>query len=158
MRTIQFFEEQTSSLLNNNLPFYSLIKDIMLEITKDPILQKSLFHYMNIYNLIESLLNKYLKSSDEIIRMLKCILDDSKFLIKLEEADIPTKKYILSGVYKNILFDPENNNNIGKGSLYPVIFLSDLDSIFQKLFIIKLPDIYKDFFDEFIHLYEYINK
>ena len=154
INVIKFFESQTSDLLNSHLPFYTLIKNILLGISKDASLKKSIFHYMSIYNYLELLLNKYLKGTDEIIKTLKFILDDSEWIIKLNDSkNSSINKYFLSCAYKNNR-DIEKDINFN----YIIIFERDLDSIFQKLCITKIPDIYKYLFDDFVHYYENIKQ
>ena len=154
INVIKFFESQTSDLLNSHLPFYTLIKNILLGISKDASLKKSIFHYMSIYNYLELLLNKYLKGTDEIIKTLKFILDDSEWIIKLNDSkNLSINKYFLSCAYKNNR-DIEKDINFN----YLIIFERDLDSIFQKLCITKIPDIYKYLFDDFVHYYENIKQ
>ena len=60
---------------------------------------------------------------------------------------------MLSGSYKETSME-EINNSI----FYKPFFQNELDSMFQKSFIIKIPSVYNDIFNNFISLYTNIIK
>ena len=156
---VQFFEKQISNIINNKLSFCNLVENIMTELSRNKNIEKSLFNYIKIYNHIEILLNKYLKGSDEWIKKLKSFYEYSDFFIKLEKNEFsPIEKYNVSGVYKDIYSEENNEENNKFCVSLPYFFQKDLDSIFQKIYITKIPDIYKDIINSFVSFYKNIKQ
>ena len=156
---VKFFERHTSNALNNKLTFCEMIENIMYELSHSIDIEKSFFNYIKIYNLIELLLSKYLKGSEEWIKQLKCIIEESNFIIKKEEYNFSCiEKYHLFGTYlDNNSLQDENNietSIFNALSRYQNFTEEELDSIFQKIFITKIPDIYKNYSENFISLYK----
>ena len=133
-----------------------MVQMIMIELSENKKIEKSLFNYIKFYDRIEILLNQYLKGADEWIKKLKSFFDYSEFIFKLEKSESSKKEeYILLGLYK---YNNDNNSNNNISSIFASFFQSDLDSMFQKIFITKIPGIYKDIFKSFVSFYNKINK
>ena len=161
---VLLFEKQTINVLDKKLSFFDMVENIMIELSKKNNLEKSFFNYLKIFNHIEILLNKYLEGSKEWIKKMKFIFDYSDLLIKKEKLKSSVlEEYKISGSYKEITSKNNNNINLDNNDdddvpIYPSIFQEELDSIFQKIFITKIPDIYKELSKNFISLYKNMKK
>ena len=153
--TIGFFEKHISNVIDFQISFFEAVDNIMIELSKSDKIQKSLFNFIKKFNHIEILLNKYLNGTEEWIKKLKFIFEESKIIIAKEKTknNDYKEKYMLSGSYKETSME-EINNSI----FYKPFFQNELDSMFQKSFIIKIPSVYNDLFNNFISLYTNIIK
>ena len=156
---VQFFERQTTNAKNNKFSLIYMITNIIHELSENKNIEKSFFNYLIIYNHIQILLNKYLKGTDEWMKKLKGFFDYSEFLIKLDKNKTTNKEeYNLAGTYKNNYVETNEADENNFQALFLCFFQTDLDVIFQKIFITKIPDIYKDIFNAFISLYKNIKQ
>ena len=115
-----------------------MVENIMIELSKINELEKSFFNYISIYEQIELLLSKYLKGSEEWIKQLKCINENSTFIISKEKDKLSGKeKYKLIGTYQNNNYNNDINNeknNIEDSIInFKHFAQNELDSIFQKI-------------------------
>ena len=152
---VKFFEKHTLNVINNKLTFCDMIENIMIELSQIKEIEKSFFNYIAIYEQIELLLSKYLKGSEEWIRQLKCINENSQFVISLEKDKLSgITKYQLFGTYQNINFNKDENYFDNMINDYKHFSQDEFDSIFQKIFITKIPEYYNTYSENFITLYK----
>ena len=153
---VKTFEKETSNIMAFKLSLCNMIENIMIELSKNQNFEKSMFNYIKIYNHIENLLNKYLKGTDLWIKKLKSILEYSTFMIELTKmSSSDSESYTIAGTYKEIYSVSDTKKNINNSSvLFTNVFQEELDSVFKKIFITKIPDIYKDLFNSFVSFYK----
>ena len=166
IKVVKFFENLIKNIeKNDNKEFFFFVKQIIDGIMDNEICGKSLNNYIEKYNYIESLFNKYLNHTEGCVKIIKYILKESDFTIELNIDELSKKNnnfYSIKGKYLN----PINNNslisnsvnlyannerknnklekNISKQINYIFIFYRDLESLFQRVYISNIPEVYKE--------------
>ena len=164
IKVVRFFEE----LIKNkeiNKTFLNFVKTIIDGISDNNKIGGSLNNYIQKYNLIQTLFNQYLKHTEGCIKKIKNILCESNFTIELNS----NKEYSLEGTYLSscIVIENQNNNEQLEGKKgctnniierHEAISYGELEYIFQRVFIAKIPEIYKENVDKYIHFFKNIKE
>ena len=155
IKILTFFEK---ILKNNekNKSIINIISDVIEGILDNNKCGNSIFNYIEKYNYIQILLTNYLKHTEGCIKIIKNILDKSEFSILFNDKQ---SKYHVIGFYlnneKNIQHENNKNNN-NEEFLY--LYYENLESIFQRVFVAKIPEKNKDIVNKFIELFKNIKE
>ena len=138
--------------------FFHFVKKITEEIFENNKYGKSLFNYIEKYNLIQTLFTKYLNHTEGCIKKIRNILNHSDFTILLNKEKT---SYTFQGSYLSSSINKENSmneeDNIGlvlNTENFTFIFYQDLASIYQRIYIATIPELYKDSVNTFINFFQ----
>ena len=146
INVVKYFEETIQALKGQYDIFTKFIKKLISIINEDPKLSSSIFNYIEKSNHIQTLFNDYLKHSEGCIKKIEKILDFSNFnIIKKEEDSYSLegtfndqkKDNTINGIYQN------DSNSIYMAQNFQYAFYSDLESLFQRVYISKIPQKYE---------------
>ena len=154
IKVVQFFEGIRNNQENIN-NFKSFVKEIIDSIKDNDKCGKGLYNYIKKYKYIQILINKYLHHTEGCIKKIKLILEYSKFYILFK-----TNEYIIEGSYikqsgndntpNNNILESNNSGNTNLNFLLKV----DLELIYKRIFLAKIPEIYKDIINKFNNFYK----
>ena len=139
----------------------------MIQITEDKTLGNSLFNYIEKYNHIQTLFNDYLKHSEGCIKKIEKILEESNFNISKEDLNLDNVSYTIQGTfndqskdYKIKTIEQNEGDEISKYKTkkYQPIFYHDLEFLFQRVFISKVPQKYEASADLYIKFFKNVKK
>ena len=137
------------------------MKKILSKLVEDEKFQKSFFNYIEKYSLIQTLFNNYLKHSEGCIKKIEKILNSSTFSILKEKNDT----YTLQGSFNDIKQKEINQdiyqndvNEIIMAENYQYAFYADLESLFQRIYISKIPQKYEKCADIYITFFKNCRK
>ena len=170
IKVVKFFEEIIENKEINTYNYF--VRKIYEGILDEEKCRNSLNNYIGKYNLIQDLLNKYLNHTDGCIKKIKNILNESFFNIGLNQ-DKQAKKNIYSiegtciGTFNNNYSSQHSGNinniedsphfkNKNKNILF--VFFPELEYIFQRIYIAKIPEEYKDIVNLFISFFSNIKQ
>ena len=164
---VKLFEEINSSLKGQYDIFIKFICKILIQITEDKTLGNSLFNYIEKYNHIQTLFNDYLKHSEGCIKKIEKILEESNFNISKEDLNLDNVSYTIQGTfndqskdYKIKTIEQNEGDEISKYKTkkYQPIFYHDLEFLFQRVFISKVPQKYEASADLYIKFFKNVKK
>ena len=169
IKVVKFFEE---IIVNKeiNANYNNFVSKIIDAILGEEKFGKSLKNYIGKYNLIQDLLNKYLNHTDGCIKKIKKILKESFFNIGLNQ-DKHSKKntYSIDGTCiesHNNNYSSQNSGNINnmedsqnlENKNYLFFFSPQLEYIFQRIYIAKIPEEYKNIVNLFISFFSNVKQ
>ena len=161
INVVKLFEEIILSLKGQINVFIQFIKKIITKLNEDTKIKKSIFNYIEKYNHIQTLFNDYLKHSEGCIIKIEKILEDSTFSISKNIS------YTLQGSFNdqkknNKIIGIEQNNDDEIARLmtkkYQHIFYQELESLFQRVYISKIPQKYEESADLYIKFFKNATK
>ena len=169
IKVVRFFEEL---IKNNELnrTFCIFVKAIIDGIMNDNKIGRSLNNYIEKYNFIEKLFTQYLNNTEGCIKKIKNILNESKYTIQLNKNNVYSLEgsYLSSFTMNEYQVNNENANQdediniLGKKKSFTAQFdfisYSDLEYIFQRIYIAKIPEKYKENADKFIYYFKNIKE
>ena len=153
IKVVRFFEGIVINrkTINN---FKSFVKEI-IDATKDNNrCGKGLYNYIGKYKYIKILINKYLNHTEGCIKKIKLIFEYSKFNILFKDNE-----YTIEGAYlKNARNEGMSTtlfleNNVSYNN-YNYIFKDDLESLYKRVCLAKIPEIYKDIVNRYNNFYK----
>ena len=153
IKVVKFFEEivVNRERINN---FKCFVKEIIDGVKDNDKCGKSLCNYIDKYNYIQILLNKYLKHTEGCIKKIKLILEDSDFNILLKQNE-----YILEGKYSREIIN-ENNSNMNfleqnnSSNNFNFLIKDDLELLYKRIYLAKIPEKYKEMINKFNNFYK----
>ena len=160
IKVLKFFENIVSNKEKNKI-FINFISELIKGILDDNKCGKSIFNYIEKYDLIQNLLTNYLRKTEGSIKIVKNIFDESSFRISLNEK---LNEYMINGVYflkKNNLKGNMNMNDLDNQpnlKQYKYLIYDNLESIFQRIFLAKIPEKYIDISNNFISFFKNIKE
>ena len=153
IKVVKFFEDivVNKERINN---FKCFVKEIIDGIKDNDKCGKSLYNYIEKFNYIQILLNKYLKHTEGCIKKIKLILENSSFDILLKNNE-----YIFQGKYsREIINNYSSNINFLEqdNSIKNFNFLrkDDLELLYKRICLAKIPEIYKENVNRFNSFYK----
>ena len=153
IKVVKFFEGITfkKEKINN---FKSFVKEIIDGLKDNDKCGKSLYNYIEKYNYIQILLNKYSNHTEGCIKKIKLLLDDSIFYILLKNNEYTiVGNYLKQIVKQNKSSAPYlEEKNIGFNSNF--VLKNDLELLYKRICLAKIPEIYKDIINKFNHFYQ----
>mgnify|MGYP002623021467 CR=1 FL=1 len=146
IKVVKFFEgiAINKQQINN---FKYFVKEIIDSIKDNNKCGKSLYNYIEKYNFIQILLNKYLNHTEGCIKKIKLILENSDFDIALKN-----NVYTIEGNYlEDILNKNKSNSNYCK---YNFLIKNELELLYKRVCLVKIPEKYKDIINKFNNFYK----
>ena len=163
INVVKLFEEIISEIKGQNAILIQFLCKILKKIIYDKTLEKGLFNYIEKYNHIQTLFNDYLKHSEGCIKKIEKILIDSSFNISRDESNLKPDNY--SYTIQGSFNDPIQDIKIEKLELfrykskkYQPIFYKDLEVLFQRVYISKVPQQYEASADLYIKFFKYVKR
>ena len=169
IKVVSFFEDIISNKNDIKTFFDFVIKIVDGTLDKNKC-GKRLINYIQKYNFIQTLFTKYLNHTEGCIKKINNILVKSYININLKDDKI----YILEGGYSNPndenIIEYKNSgekNEVVKNELettksmnesYTFFFYNDLESIFQRVFIAKISEKYKENVDKYIIFFKNVKQ
>ena len=167
INVVKLLEEIISSIKGEFDIFNKFLKKILEKISGDKKMNKSIFNYIEKYNHIQTLFNDYLKHSEGCIKKIEKILDDSDFTILINDISLFNSFYTIQGSFN----DQKKDNKIKTiaqkeddvisrfmTKKYQHIFYQELESLFQRVYISKVPQKYEASADLYIKFFKNANK
>ena len=167
INVVKLLEEIISSIEGQYDVFNKFLKKILEKISNDKKMNKSIFNYIEKYNHIQTLFNDYLKHSEGCIKKIEKILDDSDFSILKNDLSVFNTFYTIQGSFndqkkdnKIKTLDEKEEDVISKymTKKYQHIFYQELESLFQRVYISKVPQKYEASADMYIKFFKNVTK
>ena len=161
IKVLKLFENIINNKEKNKL-FINFIYELINGILDENKCGKCIFNYIEKYELIQNLLTNYLRKTEGSIKLIKNILDKSSFTISLNEKQ---NKYMINGIYFIKIYN--FNGNLNKNNLdnqspkrkqYKYLYYENLESIFQRVLLAKIPEKYIDISNNFINFFKKIKE
>ena len=149
MKVVNFFEK----IINKkNVLFIDFVNNIIEGISDNAKCGNSIYKYIEHYNYIQNLFNHYLNNTEGCIKKIRNILEQSEFTIQLNKE---INKYEIKGMY----YFNKSNKELKKEEEHYIFILNDeLKSLFQRVFMAKVPEKYKNDINKYIEFYKNIKE
>ena len=147
MKIVGFFEKIINK---NNVLFIDFVKDIIEGISDNSKCGNHIFKYFENYNYIQNLFNHYLNNTEGCVKIIRNILEESKFNIQFKQE---MNKYIIEGMYYN-----KSKDELKEEPKYKYILYNELESLFQRVFMAKVPYKYKSEIIKYIDFFKNVKE
>ena len=156
IKIVRFFEEL---IKNKERTFFDFVKVIIEGILDNNIIGGSLNNFIEKYSFIQKLFNQYLNHTEGCIKKIKNILKKSHFTIELNNDNEYSLKGTLLSSFINNEYQINNDNLIlEKKEEKNYVYYSDLEYIFQRIYIAKIPETNKESVNQFITFFKNIKE
>ena len=166
---VKLFGDIISILKGQFDVFTKFLCSIVSQIVEETKTRNSLFNYIEKYHHIQALFNDYLKHSEGCIKKIEKILEDSNFTISKDDvgANFESNSYSIQGTFndqtkdykiKNIELSEGDEISKFKTKKYQPIFYHDLEFLFQRVYISKVPQQYEECAEIYINFFKSTKK
>ena len=153
IKVVKFFE---GIAINGNTisNFKSFIKEIIDATEDNDRCGKSLYNYIGKYKYIKILINNYLNHTEGCIKIIKHIFEYSKFKILFKDNEYTIEGFYLKNARNESMSNAIFLENTVSAKNYNFIFKDDLQSLYKRVCLAKIPEKYKDIINRYNNFYK----